>query len=57
LLVKTVVRVSIATTSYSEKTTEITEEPTSRDNISQQGDGIRNYLIISAIIIILIIFK
>ncbi|CAG8852057.1 34343_t:CDS:1, partial [Racocetra persica] len=38
LLARTATRVLTATTSYSERTTEIIEEPTSRDNISQQGD-------------------
>ncbi|CAG8720449.1 10205_t:CDS:1, partial [Racocetra persica] len=36
LLARTAAHVSIATTSYSKRTTKITEELTSRNNISQQ---------------------
>ncbi|CAG8518477.1 12727_t:CDS:1, partial [Racocetra persica] len=41
LLARTATYVSTATTSYSERSTEITEELTSRDNISKQGNGIQ----------------
>ncbi|CAG8620562.1 30327_t:CDS:1, partial [Racocetra persica] len=41
LLARTATCISIATTSYSERSTEIINESTSRNNISQQGDSIQ----------------